>query len=94
MHVEAVMGEGEGNLPGAHRLRQHLPRVPLGLVDLVVLQVECIEHVQLCVGISCDDFRLVAAKAPAARVPLGLVELMVLRLRMFLRTSAELPIAR
>ena len=34
MHVEATVRDREGNLPRLDGLRQHLPSVPLGLVDL------------------------------------------------------------
>ena len=39
VHVHAIMGEREGDLAGAHGLGEHLPRLPLGLVDLVVHEV-------------------------------------------------------
>jgi hypothetical protein len=39
VHVQAAVRDSERNLPRLHGLRQRLPRVPLGLVDLVVYKV-------------------------------------------------------
>ena len=39
VHVQAVVRERKGNLASAHGLRQHLPRLPLRLIDLVVHEV-------------------------------------------------------
>jgi hypothetical protein len=39
VHVEAVVRQRKGDLAGAHSLRQHLPCLPLGLIDLVVHEV-------------------------------------------------------